>query len=216
MRTEGMDQVRAVLKALSNNGANTVTAIALAQALGLETESQKQVMRKRLHMLVDRGEAEKPAYGEFRYVPNSEPGRRGKSYMRIWKLIRIQTPGWSKQEIAAVSRFDRTTVEKYVNWLEGEGFVVRHGCKGNTVLWRTTDKGREQRDTPWPPASRALPYEVERAAMGRLCTIMFTADLDQNHVRAKIEKCLAVLSARFCSQNENYKDHSETQGDTTC
>ena len=202
MRTEGMDQVRAALKALSNNGENTVTAVMLAQSMGFETESQKQVMRRRVHTLIDRGEAEKAGYGEFRYIPGHEPSRRGESFIRIWKAIRIQTPGWRKQAIAALTRFDRTTIDKYVKWLEDEGFVERHGRTGNTTLWRTTAKGFAQRDTPWPPAGVTSPYEAENAAMGRLCTLMFTANLDQSQTRVKINKCLAVLTARFGSQDE--------------
>lgn len=69
MRTEDMDQVRAAVKVFSSDGKTVVTAVQLSEFLNLETESQKNILRKRLHMLMNRGEVEKVAYGQFRYVP---------------------------------------------------------------------------------------------------------------------------------------------------
>lgn len=213
MRTDGMDQVRIALKTLSQDGAIPVTAIELAAALGLDTESAKQVMRSRLHGLIDRGEAKKAGYGQFQYVPGFEPSRNGESYRRIWKLVRIQTPGWTKQSLAATSRFARDTVERYVNWLEGEGFVERHGRRGNTVLWRTTAKAQGQRDTPLPPVDLPDPYAAEKAATGRLCNLMLTRDPAQAYVKIQIQRQIAVLVARFGSQVENEETN---EGDSPC
>lgn len=209
MRTEGMDQVRAAVKVFSSDGKTVVTAVQLSEFLNLETESQKNILRKRLHMLMNRGEVEKVAYGQFRYVPGKELRRNGESYMRVWRIIRVQNPGWTIQTIAALARVSRTVVERYGKWLEDEGFVERAGRNGNSILWRTTAKGREQRETPWPLVDLPDPYAPERTATAALCTLLLTADPDQASTRVKIRKHLATLTTRFCTQLEN---EPETQG----
>lgn len=203
---EGMDQLRAALKAL---GDTVVTVPVLGEMLGLQTESERQIARRRLREMIARGEVEKVGLGQFRYLPDKEPLRRGNGYIRMWKLIRVQPPGWQKTLIVSLSRMDRTTVDKYVRWLEDEGFVERSGRNGNTILWRTTAKGREQRETPWPLVDIPDPYAEERAATAALCTLLLTADPDQTSTCVKIRRHLAIMTARFCTQLEN---EPETQG----
>lgn len=208
MRTDGMDALRTALRAF---GTRSVTAAQLGDALGLQTENERQIMRKRMHRLMKTGEMEKLSHGQYRYLPEKAPRRQGESYTRVWKIVRIQPPGWKKQTVSALSRISRTVVDRYVNWMETEGFVERAGNEGKTVLWRTTAKGREQRETPWPPLDIPDAYTDERAATARLCTLMLTGDLDAAYIREKIRAQLNILARRFCSQVENTQ---ETQGES--
>lgn len=202
MRTSGMDELRTALKAFGSK--YVITAVELASALGLETESQKQVMRRRLHELVQRGEAERIAHGQYRYKPGAEPRRQGESYGRMWRIIRTELSGWTIARVGMLARIERGMVDRYTRWLLEEGFVEKCGRDGNTMLWRTTSKGREQREIPWPPVDLPDPYAAERQAVARLCQILLTKNPDSAHVRADIGKQLAVLCKRFSTtQNEN-------------
>lgn len=209
MGTEEMDSLRAALKAFGST--DVVSGLQLAAALGLETESQKQVMRRRLHELVQRGEAERIAHGQYRYKTGAEPRRQGESYNRMWRIIRTENAGWAMARIAMLARIDRTMVNRYTRWLLDECLVEKCGRQGNTALWRTTAKGREQRETPWPPVDLPDPYAAERQATARLCQILLTKNPDAAHVRADIGKQLAVLCKRFpTTQPENAENTEET------
>ncbi len=213
MRTYDMDQLRIAMKAMGAGNDGVVTIALLADVLGLETESQRQILRRRVSALATRGEVEKVAFGQYRYIPGSEPSRNGKNYQRIWRLIRIQQPGWTRVDIAALARCHRTVVDRYGAWLEGEGFVVKAGKRQGTALWRTTAKGLEQRETPWPPLDNSPePYMAERAAAGALATILLTQDPAQASVQLKIRKHVGTLMKSFCTQDEN-KENGGNQHD---
>lgn len=202
MRTAGMEEVRNALKAFSANG-NATSVAQMRDALGAETESQRQMVRRRIQELIERGEAERVGQGHFRYIAGREPRRHGESYIRTWRIIRIQPPGWTKSSIASIARVGGTVAQRYVNFLEEEGFVERCGRERGTILWRTTAKGQAQRETPWPPTDILDVYARERAAMASLCTLMLTADLDKTYVREKLRGHLAILNEKFFTQVEN-------------
>lgn len=71
MRTAGMEEVRNALKAFSANG-NTTTVAQMRDALGAETESQRQMVRRLIQELIERGEVERVGQGHFRYIPGRE------------------------------------------------------------------------------------------------------------------------------------------------
>lgn len=79
MRSDAMDALRAALRAFCPTGKETVTVPQLAEALGLTTESQKQLLRRRLLILATRGETEKVGRGVWLFIPGKEPSRRGKA-----------------------------------------------------------------------------------------------------------------------------------------
>ncbi|HCG05544.1 MAG TPA: hypothetical protein DEV75_11870 [Desulfovibrio sp.] len=197
MRTDAMDAVRAALRSFCPTGKESVTTPQLAEALGLTTESQRQLLRRRLHALMERGEVDKPDRGLWRLVPGVEPRRTGESYVRMWRAIRIQTAGWRLADIAIIARVERTTVGRYVRWLEAEGYIARNGQDGNANLWRLTAAGRERRETPWPPIDLPMAYEAERRATAQLCRILLLEDPDVPATRRRIQQQLAVLVARF-------------------
>lgn len=208
--SEGMDQLRTTLKSL---GDVVVTAPLLGEVLGLTTESERQVIRRRLREMIQRGEVEKVGTGQFRFIEGKERPHKGNGYSRMWRVIRAQTPGWRKANISAITRLDRTSVDRYVTFLEDEGLVARSGRDGNTILWRTTSKARDQRQTPWPKADCTIPYSEEKSAAGTLCMVMLRENPDQPSTRNKIRRCLAILTAKFGTQLENIKNE-QPQGET--
>lgn len=202
MRSAGMEEVRNVIKAFSENG-NTVTLAQVQKIAGVETPEDCRMVRRRIQKLIERGEVERDGQYVFRYVPGREPRRYGKSYIRAWRIIRIQPPGWSKPAVASLARVSGTIVQRYVKFLEDEGYVAKIGRDGGTTLWRTTQKGQAERETPWPPLENPDAYARERAATAALCTLMLTSDLDKEYAREKIRKHLSVLNQKFCTQVEN-------------
>jgi len=205
MSSESMAQLRTALKAF---GAAPVTVPQLAGIFGLTNESQKQVLRGRLDQLIKQTEVEKTGRGEFRWI-GAAPRRQGETYRRLWRIIRTQPPSWSRADVARLARTDRSMADRYVPWLEDEGFVVRCGRKGNTLLYRTTSQAREQRETPWPPRDLPDPYEQEKAAAAGLITCMLTQNPDQPAVRERIRAHLGVLRTRF--EDEDSTANTKTE-----
>lgn len=196
MQTDGMNVLRRALRAC---GDEIVTVAKLSAMLGLSKHEQR-VARNRLSRLVKTGEVEKVAYGQFRYRSDHAPRRQGESYVRLWRLIRVQNPGWSRAKISALIRVGRTLVDNYVNYLEDEGFVERCGREGNTTLWRTTVEGRKHRETPYPPLDIPDDYERERSATARLCQLMLTCNPHLPSTRIRIMKQLEILQQSFSGQ----------------
>lgn len=197
MSNDATDTLRAVLRAFCPKGSDVVTVPQLAAALDLTTESQKQVLRRRLGEMVRRGELRKAGRGAFARVPGWEPVRRGDGYTRMWRAIRVQDAGWTRQDIALIARVDATAVGRYLRWLEGVGLITACGRKVNTTLWRMTGKGRGHRRAPLPPVAVAIRYEAERKATAQLCRILLLEDPDIPATRRRIQEQLAVLVARF-------------------
>ena len=202
MRSAKMEEIRNVIRTFSENG-KTVTLAQVQKIVGAETPEDCRMVRRRIQELIERGEVERDGQYVFRYVPGHEPRRYGKSYIRAWKIIRIQPPGWSKSTVISLARASSTIVQRYVKFLEGEGYIAKIGRDGGTTLWRTTQKGQAERETPWPPLERSDSYVRERAATAALCTLMLTSDLDKEHAREKIQKHLSTLNQKFCTQVEN-------------
>lgn len=197
MSNDATDTLRAALRSFCPKGSEVVTAPQLAAVLGLTTESQKQVLRRRLREMVRRGELRKAGWGAFARVADWKPVRRGDGCTRMWRAIRVQDAGWTRQDIALIARVDATAVGRYLRWLEGEGLITTCGRKGNTTLWRVTGQGREHRQTPYPPVEVSDRYEAERRATAQLCRILLLEDPDVPATRRKIQQQLAVLVARF-------------------
>ncbi len=201
MPNDAMDTLRATLRAFCPTGKETVTVPQLAEALGLTTESQKQLLRRRLSEMAHRGEAHRVGRGEFVRVANWKPVQRGDGYTRMWRAIRVQDAGWKRQDIALIANMDATAVGRYLRWLKAEGLIAACGRRGNTTLWRMTAKGRDYRNAPCPPPQFKIPvcYEAERKATAQLCRILLREDPENPRTRKKIQEQLAVLTARFCT-----------------
>jgi predicted transcriptional regulator len=202
MKTVGMDQLRTVVEGLSEGGKKDVSNAMLYESLGLEEADEKARLRRRVNDMVKRSELVRIRPGWFSYNPKAKPQRNSEFYIRIWRLVRAKGPGWTKQDMAVSTRASYTMASRYINWLEEEGFVARHGRKGNTAKYRTTSKAREELQTPYPPIAPSDPFAQERSACCRLVRLMMERDPYQTGVRKKILNELAVMNDRFQPKEE--------------
>ena len=215
MITLDLEHVRGVVIGLTRNGREECSNQLLAEALGLETEPEKARMRSRLAELVRRNELVRVGRGHYRYNPAARPKlhRTGESYARMWRAVRSSKPGVSAQDLAQVSRTGYTQVRRYCKWLESEGYLKRHGVKGNTLLYRATALAKDQRETPYPPLPIEDPFAGERAAACRLVRLYMERDPYQPGVKRQIEAACRVILERLGqvaeSDNTEEDDHVE-------
>jgi DNA-binding MarR family transcriptional regulator len=194
-----MDKLRGVIIGLSTDGKDISNAL-IFQALALETEPEKARVRRQLNDMVKQNELKRIKPGQYTYNPKA-PQRRGEGYVRMWRAVRASTGTFQISEIAAVSHTDASSVSKYLKCLIEAGYVRRNGKKGQVRLFSTTPKGRDQRETPYPPVAIRDPFAKERAAMSRLARVFFEKDLYSESARkAAVKECETIM-ARFAKQD---------------
>ena len=209
MRTDAMNALRAAVAAACASGKQVVvTAPLLAEMLGVSGESQMQMIRRRLHEMTRRGELEKVGQGKWLRT-GKEPVRRGVGYQRMWRAIRSGRGTFEATEVVQLSRVERSTVYKYLRYLEDAGLVMRADLKGNTILYRLTGTGRDHRETPYPLKDIPDSYHAERAATAALCRILLLEDVEQPRVRRKIREQLAILHNRFNQDEKSEETNAE-------
>ncbi len=193
-----MDRIRDALAGLTEDGKAEVTNALIYEAFELANgmEAEKDRLRRRLNDLVKRGELKRLAPGRYTYHPQSKL-RHGEMYQRMWRAIRIQKPGFSSGDIAQITRADYSTASKYIKVLETEGYITRHGRKGNTRLYRTTVKGQNRHETVYPPLEIKNPFERECGAACRIVRALMERDPYQVAVKRKIVNAAWVIINRF-------------------
>ena len=135
----------------------------------------------------------------FRYRP-----RENSSFPALWRFVRTQKPGWSITYASQLTRISYTQTNRYMGWLENEGYIARQGKNGQTSLYRATEKADMTPETPYPPITDRNPFERENVAAARLATLMLCHDPYKPRVAAEIVKNCNVLLARFAArQSEN-------------
>lgn len=201
MKTVEMDHLRSVVQGLAVGGSKPVNNALVYQALALETEEEKARVRRRLNEMVQRKELTRTSPGQYTFNPQAAGRREGEGYTRMWRAVRASRASFLYGEIAAVAHVDASSVSKYCKFLRSEGFIRLAGKKGRSTLLSITAKGREQRETPFPPLPIKVPYEAERRAVSRLARLFFESP-DLGSVSEKIcTECRTIL-ARFDTQNE--------------
>jgi len=201
-----MNDLRLVLLGLSEGGKRTVSNKMLFEALGLTTEAEKVRVRSSMGRLLRNGEATRVEDGVYRLSLREADPNTIKALRKIWRAVRAAKPGWTIADIKLVSGACTECARDYVNWLIGEGFVVRHGKAGNTLKYLTTMRGQETRETPIPPREVKDPFAREKNATVAMLQAMLSKDLYRPAVRAKIvENCKAIL-ARFEKEEETHGD----------
>lgn len=205
MRTDWQNQIRALAQTLSENGKREVSTQMLCTALGANDTPTKARVRRSVNHMVKHGEMERVRDGLFRYVFGKALAaqRYGEAYKRMWRIIRTEKAGWALYDVAGLARADHSTVGQYCRWLEREGFISRCGKKGNTILFKSTEKAREQRETPYPPVPSRDPFEKERNAVWRLVKVFMQPNPADSRDKI-INECRAIL-ARF----EQEESHAE-------
>jgi len=196
MKSVGMDRLRETLQSLTKTGKGVSNQL-LYQALQLEDEESKARLRRRLNELVKRGELRRIMPGVYEYDHAAAPKPPiAESYVRLWRVIRTSKPGWTLQDVILVAGIDQRQAREYVRWLASEevGLVARAGRDGNSWLWRTTMKGLDQRETPYPQRLRD-PWESERDAACRLVRCYMEANPDAPRVRRRISEAARLILA---------------------
>lgn len=198
MRTEGMDRLRGAMSALSGNGEHIVSNTMIYEAFGLGPghEPEKARIRRRVNEMVKRKELTRVRPGVYEFNPRALLCQ-GEEYVRVWRAIRAEAPGWTYQDLTQVTRVSYTFVQRYCAWLEGEKYIARHGRKGNTQFWRATRSAHEQRNTPYPPRQIKDPFEQEKSAAAKLFRAMMERDPYQPAVRKIIVDACQILQGRF-------------------
>ena len=161
MKTDAMDALRTAVRNLGEKG-KTVSTAMIYKALGVDDQAERDRIRKRCGGLVKTGELERLSPGQYRYNSKAAPSRSGELITCMWRALKSSNPGFSCQDLARVSGATYTHVVKYLQFLEGEGFICRHGRKGNTNLYKGMGKMRDTISAPMPPRPLRDPFEPER------------------------------------------------------
>ncbi len=180
MAATRVEQLRKLAKALSQDGKLEVTSQALCAELGVTDVETKALVRRSITHMVRHGELERIASGRFLYKAGAAAAmeRAGESFRRMWRIIRTENTGWSIAGVAALTRLHQATVSGYCRWLITEGYITICGKRGNTRLFRATDKARQQRETPYPPAAPEDIFSKLRNAANRLNRMMMEPNPD--------------------------------------
>lgn len=202
----GMDALRSALQGLSGR---EITNALLYEIMGVDSEEERARLRRSLTHLVRKRELLRQAPGTYLYNPKATSPQAGEMCSRIWRAIRASKPGWSKLDLSLTTRVSHSHLSQYVNWLEDQGYVERHGRKGNVVLYRGTGKAREQRETPFPPREARDPFAEARAACARLVRVMMTRDLYQPSACKEVVKECAAIMARFGEPKQPEVEHGQ-------
>ncbi len=200
MRSPDMDKLRGVIIGLSNGGEKTINNAMIYKSLALESEPEKARVRRQLDGMTHQNELNRIEPGVYEYNPKA-PKRRGEGYVRMWRAIRASTGTFEISDIAAVSHINASSVSKYLKYLQDISMVRRSGKKGKFLLFSTTPKGHEQRETPYPPVAQRDPFATERAAMSRLARIFFEKNLYSESARTAVTKECEIILNRFGSKS---------------
>ncbi|WP_027179887.1 hypothetical protein [Maridesulfovibrio bastinii] len=174
----------------------------LYKALNIETEREKDCIRRQANQLVKTGEFIRIARGKYKYNFEKSPKRDGQLTNQIWRAIRSSNPGWTMTDIAQISGASLSHVVKYCRYLEGDGYIKKYGIKGNSTLYRSTLKTAEQRNTPYPPRPITDPHEEERSCVSELVKLFLTKNLYSPVTQEKIIKNCRTILARFEKQED--------------
>lgn len=188
-------------------GGGRVSNAQLYEVMGLACEPEKDRLRTRINGMVDQGEVNRigPDLYEYNFKFRL---RKNETYPRLWRFVRTQKPGWSVNAACQLTRVSYTQAMRYIAWLEGAGFVARHGKDGQTTLYRATDKADKTPETPFPPITDRNPFEKEAAAAAQIARLMLCHDPYQPKTARDIVAACNVLLARF------NKSGQEAEGET--
>lgn len=207
------ESIRDAIMALSAGGKEISYAL-IYESLGVEDDPQKDVIRSRVGKMVKHGEITRTDRGSFIYNFNHQ-GRKNPARDSIWRFVRASKPGWSVQDCALMTRASYTHVLRYVNWLEGEGFLIRAGQdEKRAILYRNTEKARSTPETPYPPIRESDPFSRERVAAANITRLMLCANPYAPKTARDITEACKVLLARFEKNAADNRTENENEEGT--
>jgi hypothetical protein len=175
----------------------------LYQALGGVDEPAKDRIRRRAASLVTTGEFIRVGRGEYRYNPKAAPARNGEMITRMWRALKSAKPGFSVQDLARISGAGYSNTLGYIRCLEEAGYLRTCGRNGNTILYRATEKARNQVHAHQPPRPLRDPFENEKEKVHELVSYFMLRDLYQPAVRKSVVACCKTILDRFERQEES-------------
>mgnify|MGYP000289592251 FL=1 len=203
------EAVRSALQALGEGG-KEISYRLVYEALGLESEAEQAVVRRRISDMTRHGEVKRTRTGCFTYDFKHRP-REAKSYEALWRFVRKAKPGWSLSECAMMTRVSDTRALRYCRWLEEEGYILRDGKdERNASTWRATVKADKTPETPYPPLRETDPFVRERAAAATIARLLLCADPYAKRTAQGITEACKVLLARF-DTNRTKNENEETE-----
>ncbi|MFV0420860.1 hypothetical protein [Oleidesulfovibrio sp.] len=188
--------LRDAARRLGKNG-KVFTNRMLFIALQAQNEPEKARIRRQAQSLVKTGELQRTAPGEYRYNPAAAPARNAQVIMQMWRALHSMNPGFSTQDLARISGAKYNYALKYVRPLEAAGYLSVYRRKGNTILYKTTEKLRNQRNTFYPPKPISDPFEEESQSAYDMLGLFLLRDPYQPAVRQKIVGHCKTILTRF-------------------
>lgn len=202
MSGQKMADLRETARNLGKDGA-VFSNHMLYQALGGEDGPEKDRIRRRAASLVVTGEFIKAGRGQYRYNAKAAPARNGEIITRMWRAVKSAKPGFSVQDLARVSGACYSHAFRYMRHLENDGYLRSCGRSGNTILYRATEKARNQVHAYQPPRPLRDPFENEKEQVHELVSLFMLRDLYQPAVRNSVVACCKTILARFERQEES-------------
>jgi hypothetical protein len=196
-------EIRLAIQALCAKRGDRVSYAQIFRVFNLTDPDDKDRTRRKIGDFLKRGELQRVEKGVFTYHPEAIKPHQAQGLQRLWRAIRAEQPGWTTADLAQVSGMSRNHCQKYCRWLASEGFITPHGRDGNTKQWRVTTKGRDHRETPYPPRAVKDPFQAEKNAACRLVRCLMARDPGKPVTRKKIiTECTTIL-ARFTKGGAN-------------
>lgn len=195
-KTVETEEVRRVIRSLADGG-KEVTYQLIYECMGLENESEKDVVRARVSAMVKHGEIIRTERGAFTYN-FKRAFRKSAGYDAIWRFVRAAKPGWSIEDCSLMTRISYTHALRYINWLEEEGYIIRVGRNSkNAITFANTSKARQSPETPYPAIRETDPFAKERVAAAHITRLMLCANPYSPKTARLISEACHTLLARF-------------------
>lgn len=169
----------------------------LYAALGADSDEERDRIRTRVSALVRTGEMVRVSRGQYTYNHKAAPSREAKTITCMWRTLKTATPGFSVYELARISGVGYDHAQKYLKALTEVGYVRRSGKKGNTVLYCSTNKLRQQKYAYQPPRKLSDPFEAEKKCLHELVGIFMQRDLHKPKTKQRVAELANSILARF-------------------
>lgn len=195
-KTIEAEEVRRIIRSFAE-GDKEVTYQLVYEAMGLENEAEKDVVRARVGHMVKHGELVRTERGSFKYN-FKRAYRKSAGYEALWRFVRAAKPDWSIEECSLMTRISYTHALRYINWLEEEGYVVRVGRNSkNAIIYANTSKAKQSPETPYPAIKETDPFAKERVAAASITRLMLCANPYSPKTAKLISEACHTLLARF-------------------
>lgn len=196
--------IRVAFRAFGQNE-QEISNAQLYKVLEAISEADQAKIRTRISEMIKAGEIIKISSGRYKY--NYKYKVRGNvaasGYTKIWRFVRQVKDSWTIKECSLMTGKDYTHVNRYINWLEGEGYIKVVGKKENSKCFITMQKAKMSPETPMPSYRDSDPFEKERNAGAKIIRLLLCGNLYNASVARELVGACEVLQNRFNKKNQN-------------